>query len=100
MYDILDLNNKKVGELKDIAEKLNLTKFDKLKKQELVYKILDEQAINPPKEEKKETVKAEKNQHITDLLRKSLKTKETSLSLRKKLKKQRRKFTCKRRSCY
>ena len=60
MYDILDLNNKKVGELKEIAEKLNLTKFDKLKKQELVYKILDEQAINPPKEEKKETVKAEK----------------------------------------
>ncbi|MDG2227327.1 MAG: Rho termination factor N-terminal domain-containing protein, partial [Flavobacteriales bacterium] len=60
MYDILDLNNKKVGELKEIAEKLNLTKFDKLKKQELVYKILDEQDINPPKEEKKETVKAEK----------------------------------------
>ena len=60
MYDILDLNNKKVGELKDIAEKLNLTKFDKLKKQELVYKILDEQAINPPKEEKRETVKADK----------------------------------------
>jgi|TARA_B110000495_G_C23028273_1_gene611589 transcription termination factor Rho len=60
MYDILDLNNKKVGDLRDIAEKLNLTKFDKLKKQELVYKILDEQAINPPKEEKRETVKAEK----------------------------------------
>ena len=60
MYDILDLNNKKVGELKDIAEKLNLSKFDKLKKQELVYKILDEQAINPPKEEKRETVKVEK----------------------------------------
>ena len=60
MYDILDLNNKKVGELKDIAEKLNLSKFDKLKKQELVYKILDEQAINPPKEEKKETVKADR----------------------------------------
>ena len=32
MYDILYLNNKKVGELKEIAEKLNLTKFDKLKK--------------------------------------------------------------------
>ena len=32
MYDILDLNNKKVGDLRDIAEKLNLTKFDKLKK--------------------------------------------------------------------
>jgi len=60
MYDILDLNNKKVGELKEIAEKLNLTKFDKLKKQELVYKILDEQAINPPKAEKKEVVKTER----------------------------------------
>jgi len=60
MYDILDLNNKKVGELRDIAEKLNLTKFDKLKKQELVYKILDEQAINPPKAEKKESVKVER----------------------------------------
>ena len=53
MYDIEKLNNKKVAELREIAEKLNIQKIDKLKKQELVYKILDEQAMNPKKEEAK-----------------------------------------------
>ena len=47
MYDIEKLNNKKVSELREIAEKLNISKSDKLKKQELVYKILDEQALKP-----------------------------------------------------
>ena len=47
MYDIIELNNKLVGELKDIAKNLNIPKYDALKKQELVYKILDHQAINP-----------------------------------------------------
>ena len=36
MYDIEKLNNKKVTELREIAEKLNISKADKLKKQELV----------------------------------------------------------------
>ena len=56
MYDIEKLNNKKVAELREIAEKLNIQKSDKLKKQELVYKILDEQALKPnePKATKKE----------------------------------------------
>jgi len=45
MYDIEKLNSKKVAELREIAEKLNISKTDKLKKQDLVYKILDEQAI-------------------------------------------------------
>ena len=45
MYDIEKLNSKKVAELREIAGKLNISKTDKLKKQELVYKILDEQAI-------------------------------------------------------
>ena len=53
MYDILDLNSKKVAELREIAEKLNINKIDKLKKQDLVYKILDEQAMNPPAKEVK-----------------------------------------------
>ena len=53
MYDIEKLNNKKVAELREIAEKLSIQKVDKLKKQELVYKILDEQAMNPKKEEAK-----------------------------------------------
>ncbi len=47
MYDILDLNNKLVGELKEIAKNLNVPKYETLKKQELIYKILDQQAINP-----------------------------------------------------
>ena len=53
MYDILDLNGKKVAELREIAEKLNISKAEKLKKQDLVYKILDEQALIPSKNENK-----------------------------------------------
>ena len=45
MYDIIDLNSRKVAELRDIAKELNIARTDKLKKQELVYAILDEQAV-------------------------------------------------------
>lgn len=48
MYDIASLKAKKIAELKEIAKELNVKKFNTLKKDELVYKILDEQAINPP----------------------------------------------------
>ncbi len=47
MYDIIELNNKLVGELKEIAKNLNIPKYEALKKQELIYNILDHQAINP-----------------------------------------------------
>ena len=47
MYDIIELNSKKVTELRDIAKALKVSKTESLKKQELIYKILDEQAINP-----------------------------------------------------
>lgn len=47
MYDILELNSKKVAELREIAKTLEIKKSDKLKKQDLIYKILDEQAIKP-----------------------------------------------------
>ena len=56
MYDIVELNKKLVADLRDIAKKLNIAKVDKLKKEELVYKILDQQAEMPaplPKEEEK-----------------------------------------------
>ena len=46
MYDIIDLNSRKVAELRDIAKELNIARTDKLKKQELVYAILDEQAVS------------------------------------------------------
>jgi len=45
MYDILQLNDMLVPELQDIAEQLNISNFKKLEKQDLVYKILDKQAI-------------------------------------------------------
>ena len=52
MYDILELNKKLVNELREIAKGLDVKKADKLKKDELVYKILDQQAINPEKAKK------------------------------------------------
>src|SRR5574344_1414812 len=45
MYDIIELNQMLVNDLREIAKNLQLKKPEKLKKQELVYKILDNQAI-------------------------------------------------------
>lgn len=45
MYNLLELNGMKVAELKAVADKLGITHTEKLKKQDLVYKILDEQRI-------------------------------------------------------
>ena len=52
MYDIIELNNKLVTELRDIAKDLDIPKYEKLLKQELIYKILDYQALNPVEKEK------------------------------------------------
>ncbi|MDI3526044.1 MAG: transcription termination factor Rho [Tenuifilum sp.] len=68
MYDILELNKKLLPELKEIAKSLNIKKVDGLKKQELIYKILDQQAIEASlkpgdeksKERKRTTNKATK----------------------------------------
>ncbi|MDR2469028.1 MAG: transcription termination factor Rho [Tannerella sp.] len=45
-YNILELNGKQLPELQDIAEGLGIKKVKALEKQDLVYKILDEQAIS------------------------------------------------------
>ena len=45
MYDILQLNDMLVPELLDIADQLKIPNAKKLSKQDLVYKILDSQAI-------------------------------------------------------
>jgi transcription termination factor Rho len=66
MYDILQLNDMIVPELLDIAEQLKITNAKKLEKQDLIYKILDKQAIVESKiapapgdkDKKKKTVKA------------------------------------------
>ena len=46
MFDIKELTGKLLPELKEIAQKLNIKKIN-LKKQDLIYKILDEQAVKP-----------------------------------------------------
>ncbi len=50
MYSIDDLNVRLLSELKDIAEKLGVPNYKKAAKQELVYKILDHQAVMPEEE--------------------------------------------------
>ncbi|MDH6533428.1 transcription termination factor Rho [Parabacteroides sp. 52] len=62
-YNILELNEKLLPELQTIAEELGIKKISSLKKEELVYRILDEQAISlagiqVEKEKEKEAKKA------------------------------------------
>ncbi len=51
MYDILQLNDMLVPELRELAENLELKGYKRLNKKELIYKILDEQAIAGDKKE-------------------------------------------------
>jgi len=65
-YNILELNEKLLPELQSIAGELGIKKVSSLKKEELVYRILDEQAISlagiqVEKQKEKEAKKAEKN---------------------------------------
>ena len=46
MYNIVQLNDKLLAELKVIAKEMGLKKVDALKKEDLIYKILDQQAID------------------------------------------------------
>ncbi|GAB3306024.1 transcription termination factor Rho [Hymenobacter tenuis] len=48
MYTIDELKDRLLSELKEIAENLKVGNFKKLSKQDLIYKILDQQAITPP----------------------------------------------------
>ena len=50
MYDILQLNDMILPELKEIAEKLK-SKRRKTRKTGLIFKILDAQALNPETQE-------------------------------------------------
>jgi transcription termination factor Rho len=66
MYDILQLNDMLVPELHDIAEHLSIPDAKHLNKQDLIYKILDKQALAPAtngtngaeKPKRKRTIKA------------------------------------------
>ena len=45
MYNILQLNNKELNELQDIAAEMGIKGSKSLERQDLIYRILDEQAI-------------------------------------------------------
>ncbi len=66
MYDKSELEGKLLQELRDIAKQFNIRKSETLKKQELVYQILDQQAANPTPDileaEKKARVFTQKGQ--------------------------------------
>jgi len=72
MYTIDDLNVRLLSELKEIADKLGVGNYKKLAKKDLVYKILDQQAINPdigveePREEPAEKPKRVKRENVKD----------------------------------
>lgn len=66
-YNILELNEKQLADLQVIAESLGLKKIKSLNKQDLIYKILDEQAVSLAgiqieKEKEKEARKLEQQQ--------------------------------------
>ena len=51
MYNIDELNLKLLSELREIAEEMQIKNSKKLSKQELIYKILEEQAVAPTSKE-------------------------------------------------
>ena len=57
MFDIHTLNKKLLPELREVAKDLGVPKYQKLKKQELVYEILDVQATQESVLVKKEPIK-------------------------------------------
>jgi len=63
MYNIDELNVRLLSELKEIAEELGVKSFKKLAKKDLVYKILDQQAITP-ENDMPEKKPAEKKQEL------------------------------------
>ena len=60
-YDILQLNEMLVGELKEIADRIGVADFKKLGKQDLIYRILDAQALNSAPDSKTPEILVEDN---------------------------------------
>jgi transcription termination factor Rho len=99
MYDILQLNDMLVPELLDIAEQQSIFNAKELEKQELIYKILDKQAVmnntekkstEPEKPKRKRIIKTTSEETsnegiITDLTKevKPKKTEEKKKPLKK-----------------
>ncbi len=71
MYDIIQLNDMLVPELRDLAKQLGIKGIQRLTKQELIYKILDHQALSdsidpePDTAGEEETAQQEESDHST-----------------------------------
>jgi transcription termination factor Rho len=74
MYDILQLNDMLVPELKDIAEQLGIAGYKKLTKQDLIYQILDHQAVGT----KKPAAVAETDEVVEEVTKSNGKTTEAA----------------------
>jgi transcription termination factor Rho len=76
----LELNKKLISELKEIAKELDVKKVETLKKQDLIYKILDQQAIKATdavgnehetaerKKKRPRTHKQNKSRHVESIM--------------------------------
>jgi len=62
MLDILQLNDMLVPELKALAEKIGLKKYKSLSKQDLIYRILDHQALTNKENAKPDEVQVGKRE--------------------------------------
>lgn len=80
MYEISELREKLLPELKEIAKSLGVSKYQTMKKEELIYKILDEQAIQPKGE-----ITEKSNSELDELKNESSNTGEDDKPKRKRL---------------
>lgn len=64
MFDILQLNDMLVPELKELAEQLELKGYKRMNKQELIHKILDQQAVIGASEKQEEEQQAPKTRRV------------------------------------
>ncbi len=66
MYTIDDLNVRLLSELKEIADEMGIKNAKKLPKQDLVYKILDQQAVAPETASSSKTTKTTEGEQATE----------------------------------
>lgn len=70
MYSKAILEGKTLTELKEIAKGMNISRVNHLSEQELIYKILDFQASNPPEEDLQKENNASQTKDVEDVLAK------------------------------
>ncbi|MFW5820187.1 MAG: transcription termination factor Rho, partial [Bacteroidota bacterium] len=66
MYDILELNKKLLADLRQIAKDLKIKRVESYKKQDLIYKILDQQAIDASEAKSSKKPKPDKEKKSED----------------------------------